>query len=87
MDRGGLKIPTDSACQWTFFCYTMFQYVNSKVCRKSLSDIFIKISEFYDFDMTMEHSYTLSNILLKNFCKSETPRTGKEPAMKILKLS
>ena len=45
MDRGGSKIPTDSACQWTFFCYTMFQYVNSRVCRKSLSDIFIKISQ------------------------------------------
>ena len=89
MDRGSLKIPTDSACQWTFFCYTMFQYVSSKICRKSLSDIFTKISEFYNFDMTKEHSYTLSNILLKNFwsLNFETPMTGKEPARKILKLS
>ena len=32
----GLKIHADSACQWTFFCYTLFQYLNSKVYRKYL---------------------------------------------------
>ena len=29
LDRGGLNIPTDSACQWTFFSYLMFNAVNT----------------------------------------------------------
>lgn len=41
------------------------------VYRKSVSDICIKISQFFGFGMKEEHSYTLSNIL-KKFRKFET---------------
>ena len=37
LDRGGLNIPNDSACQWTFFSYSLFVGVKDKVCRSSLS--------------------------------------------------
>ena len=85
--RGGLQIPHDMACQWCVFCYLMFARVKSYVCRKSLGNIFQFISEYYGFEMNKHHCYTLSNILLSKWCKAATRHLGKEPAMKILKLS
>ena len=46
LERGGLKVPTDVACQWTFFCFVIFQAVKNDVCRKSLSNIFSLVNEF-----------------------------------------
>ena len=87
LDRGGLKIPSDTTCQWVLFSFILFHTVKEKVCRKSLSRIFMLVSEFYFFDMAQKHCNTLANIYLNNYCASMTPRSGKEPAMKILKLS
>lgn len=87
LDRGGLKIPTDSACQWTFFCFIMFNLVKDQVCRKSLTDLFIQISEVHDFGMKEHHGKILSNIFFKNYCLQETPISSKEPKQKVLKLS
>ena len=45
------------------------------------------VSEYYDFDMEKRHGIILSNILLKSLVKIESLRLGKEPALKMLKLS
>ena len=39
LDRGGLKVPTDTSCQWTFFCYIVFNAVRDQVCKQSLSNL------------------------------------------------
>ena len=59
LDRGGLKIPSDTTCQWVFFSFILFHTVKEKVCRKSLSRIFMLVSEFYFFDMAQKHCNTL----------------------------
>lgn len=87
LDRGGLNIPSDCCCQWTFFCFILFNTVKTKVCRKSLCNIFMAVSEFYSFNMLKKHGQILSNIFLKNYCIESTPRSDKEPAVKVLKLS
>lgn len=87
MTRGGLKVPTDSAVQWTIFCFIMLQVVKSHVCRTSLSNILFTISEIYCFGMEESHAQILANIFIKNECLAQTPRSDKEPALKVLKLS
>ena len=87
LDRGGLKIPTDRSCQWVFFCFALFHAVKRNACRKSLANFFELVSEFYGFAMTGQHCIVLSNIFLNQFCRKNTPRLGKEPALKLLKLS
>ena len=34
-DRGGLKIPGDKVCQWTFYSYIVFHEVVNDTCRTS----------------------------------------------------
>ena len=88
LDRGGLKYPTDTACQWTFFCYSIFQSVRNKICRRSLANIFMLIAEHYAMKhITKKHATILSNILINNFCKAENPKSTKESSLKVLKLS
>ena len=45
------------------------------------------VSEYYDFEMEKPHWVIPSNILLKNLVNVTSPRLGKEPALKMLKLS
>ena len=87
LDRGGLNVPFDCACQWTFFCFIMFNTVKDKVCRRSLCNIFMSVAEFYSFNMAKQHGMILANIFLKNHCANSTPISGKEPALKTIKLS
>ena len=87
LDRGGLNVPTDYPCQWSFLCFCIFQSVKSKVCRKSLTNIFMLVSEHYSLKMKRKHGMILSNIFLKNFCRSVNPRSTKETSVKVLKLS
>ena len=42
---GGLKIPNDNVCQWTIFCYRLFNEIICKVCRKSLCNVLMLISQ------------------------------------------
>ncbi|XP_066923516.1 uncharacterized protein [Clytia hemisphaerica] len=87
LDRGGLKIPTDTICQWTMFSYIMFNHIRHLVCRTSLSDVLMSIAHTYAFDsITKNNAMILSNIFLNNFCKSQTPRSSKEASQKVLKL-
>ena len=88
LDRGGLKYPTDTVCQWSFFCYSMFMSVRNKVCKKSLSDIFMLIADHHNMKLIQQHhAVILSNIFLNNFCKDENPKSTKEGSLKVLKLS
>ena len=86
LDRGSLNIPSDCSCQLTFFCYIMFNSVK-QVCRKSLCNIFVLISEFHSLGMGKQHGTVLANIFLKNFCSTVNPRSNKERSLKVLKLS
>ena len=87
MDRGGLNEPTDNACQWAFLCYIMFNEVKERVCRKSLTDIFMLVSDTHNFGMQKVHCRILANFFFKNYCKDMNPRSTKEASQKVLKLS
>ena len=87
LDKGGLNIPSDRACQWTIFSFMLFNVVKDSVCRNSFSKIALTLSDMFEFKMEERHARILSNIFLKNYCTSATPRSTKEPALKRLKLS
>ena len=87
LDRGGLNIPSDTACQWTFFCYIMFNAVKNDVCRTSLSNLFMLTSQMHNFNMQRNHALILSNVFFKNHCVKNTPRSTKETKQKVIKLS
>ena len=50
-DCGKLKVHSDHTCQWLFFCFILFHTIKEKVCYKSLSNIFMLISEFHFFNI------------------------------------
>ena len=87
LDRGQLNIPDDCASQWTFFSYIVFLIIKEKVCRKSLMQVLMMISDHYNFGMLSVHARILSNVLLNNYCSDSTPRSSKEAGQKVLKLS
>ena len=55
------------------------------ICRKSLSDYFIKLADNYELQVKSTHVRKLANIILNNYCKEETPRSNKEVGQKALK--
>ena len=87
LDRGGLNVPTDSTCQWTFFCYLLFNAVKHEVCRTSLTNLFMAVSTMHSFNMKRHHGRILSNIFFKNHCVQNSPRSTKEARQKVIKLS
>ena len=87
INRGGLAIPGDSVCQWSIFSYILFHEVANNVCRKSLCNSLMLISEYYNLNLEKHHGKIMSNILLKNRCNLFTPRSSKECNQKLLKLS
>lgn len=87
LDRGGLKKPSDRACQWTIFCFIVFNVVKDSVCRNSFTKIALMISEMFSFEMEEKNARVLSNIFLKNYCTGTTPRSTKAPALKRVKLA
>jgi len=58
--------------------------VKDKICRKSLSLIFVQISEHHGFGMSEIHSKTLANIFINNYCTAKCPRSTKEAKQKVL---
>ena len=87
LSRGGLTIPHDGICQWTYFCYILFQEICDNVCITSLVNMFLLISSTYRFKAGKREAIVLSNILLNNYSKLITPRSSKESSQKIIKLS
>ena len=45
------------------------------------------VSEYCDLEMEKRHGLLLSNILSKKIAEVTSPRLGKEPALKMFKLS
>ena len=92
MDRGGLSNAchlnlTDNVCQLSIFCFILFKAVKEKVCTGSFGNLCMMVSQYYNFEMEKRYGVILSNILSKNLAKVTGPRLGKEPALKVLKLS
>ena len=87
IDCGQLNIPTDTAAQWTFLSFIMFNTVKENVCRNSLSSILMMISEYYSLGINKQHARILSNIFIKNHCLKSTPSCAKETSLKALKLA
>ena len=87
LDRGGLQVPSDRACQWTFFSYIVFNLVKNCVCRTSFMKVALTLSDMFGFAMEERHARILANIFLKNHVQDATPRSTKEPSLKRLKLS
>ena len=86
-DRGGLTYPNDCACQWTFFCYIIFQASVESVCRNSLVSIFHRVSLMHHFQLNTNHARTLANVFFNNYCKVSNKHSTKEGRQKLLKLS
>ena len=59
MDRGGFNIPTNDTCQWSIFCFILFNAVKEKVFRKSFCKLCMMVSEYYDFDTEKRHGTML----------------------------
>lgn len=92
LNRGGLKKPGDCVCQFVILCYIFFMSLDDKatLCRTALASYFNLVQDFYLFGELKKRSLKckiLSNILLNNYSKYCTPRSSKEPAQKVLKLS
>ena len=64
LNRGSITIPMDSVCQCVFFFYVMFNLVKEYVCKVSLVNLFMKISDFYCFNASTKECSILSNIFL-----------------------
>ena len=47
MSRGGLAKPTDTLCQFVFFAYIIFHEIMNDVCRNSLCNALMVISDIY----------------------------------------
>ena len=45
LNRGGLTKPGDTVVQWVMYSHIIFNSVVEHVCRKSLSNVFMIISE------------------------------------------
>ena len=87
LDRGGLIIPSDSICEWVYFCYIIFYSVVKDVCRNSLCDIFLDIAERFMLEVEKKHGSILSNVLVNSYCRLNSPVSNCKPKVKVFKLS
>ena len=76
MNRGGLKISGDIICQLAIYSYIIFHEVANLSCRSLFCNIFMLISEMYDFDIKHHHGMILSNTMYKNYCNTYSPRSS-----------
>ena len=86
LNRGGLSIPGDSACQWVFLSYALFDVLKEHVCQFSLTEVLLAVSDFYKLHRNRKQCRCLANIFLKNLCLRKTPQSSKESGQKLLKL-
>ena len=88
INRGGLKLPGDTVSYWVFYSYIMFLHLKNSVCRVSLCNIMMIISDFYCLEnIERKHGQILGNIFFNNYSNLFTPRSSKESKMKVIKLS
>ena len=87
LNRGGLTLPGDTICQWVVYSYILYHQINSHVCRTSLCNALMMIVDFYRFTgIKKQHGRILSNII-NNYYHLYSPKSSKEPELKVLKLS
>ena len=86
-DCGKLEVTSDHTCQWLFFCFILFHSIKEKVCYKSSSNIFMHISDLHFFLYGEKVCFYFCKYSFKTFCKHGSPRSEKEPALGVLKLS
>ena len=65
MNRGSLKIPHDSVCEWVVYGCAMFHEVVEATCRKSLCRILVNISECYNLKIEVTCCYFCKHIVQK----------------------
>ena len=65
MNRGSLKIPHDSVCEWVMYGYVMFHEVVEVTFRKSLCKILVNISECYNLKIEVTCRYFCKHIVHK----------------------
>ena len=87
LNRGGLKVPSDTVVQWAIFCFILFTQLSGTYCRTFLVEQFLTVSQKFAFSITTKQCRILANIFLKNYCSLLSPRSNKEPQQKKLKLS
>ena len=86
LNRGRLIMPGDNICQCFFYSYMLFHHIKESVCRISLCNALVTISDFYGFiNIEKKHGRIMCNILFN--CHLYSPRSSKEPKLKVLKLS
>jgi len=87
MNCGGLCIPRDNICQWVFYSYALFHHLYSNTCKVSICNCFMMTSDFNCFENVLrKHGRILANIFFNNYCSLYSPRSSKEPKLKVLKL-
>ena len=86
MNRGSLKIPHDSVCEWVMYGYVMFHEVVEVTFRISLCKILVNISKCYNLKIEVTCCYFCKHIV-QNYYYLYSPKSTKEPKQKMLKLS
>ena len=86
-NRGGLKLPGDSICQWVIYSYVTFLQSASVTCRSPFSNLAIIISDMYNFNVGRYRAIIVASNFFNNFCKFYSPRSSQELNQKLLKLS
>ena len=67
LNRGGLSIPGVNMCQWVFYSYALFNHISNSVCRTSLCNVLMMVSEFYSLDkIEKKHGRILSKFFFNN---------------------
>ena len=82
INRGGLHIPNDNLCQFCIFSYIIFHEVVNKVCRNSLCNILMLVSDIYSLNMERDmeelcqifYSKTRVNCLHQDLLKNQNKR-------------
>ena len=87
LNRCNLTLPQDCLVQWCIYCLILFTLLDEPICRIFTIHLFLSISEKWQFNIQLKHCRILSNIFFKNYALFHTPRSSKEPALKVLKLN
>ena len=85
IDLGGLNIPVDMVCQWTFYSYFLFHEVVNDTYRTPLFNLVMMILEYDNLNIDRNHGSAVANIILKNHSYLYFVHFERELKSKILK--
>ena len=86
LSRGGLMKPGDSTCEWSVFCFIMFDEIKIKICRNCPMKVFQDIADHFVCRPVIAEFWQIhsSICIVENLL---TPLSRKESQQKIIKLS